>query len=307
MRIAVISLGVVLWPERLARILASNGYEAKYYPVDRNLGLSYVDWGKIDVCLNVGFFFHPDQFFDFLKAKYPNIRIVNYWVGTDILNFREFVRFRPKCKECMLRSIDVHLADDVEFVKELKDWFGLEAYFVPSVPDPMPLMPLPSRFAVACYIPPHRKDFYGYPIIVEVAGNLPEVPFYIFALDNTDRDHTKPPLPNIHFVGYVQGEEKLKWFSSCSAHISIPVHGGVSLTLIEFMQMGRRCISNKKIPYVYYVEEKPDIAQSIVDKLTEIMKFKEPDCEASKYYTNEYSPKKVLDHIKPVLSRLEKA
>jgi hypothetical protein len=304
MKIAVISTGVKFLPERFANILASAGYDTKFYPLDRRMGYSYVDWNSIDVAWGIGFFFECDQLYDALKSKNPKIRIVNCWVGTDLLNTVSFVRARPKCKKCVLKSIDVHVVDDVSFVKELKDWFGVEgAHFVPSIPDPMPLRPLPKEFAVGCYIPPHRKDFYGYPIIVEVARQMPDVPFYIFALDNTDKEKTPPPLPNVHFIGFVQGDERLDWYSRCSANITIPMHGGVSLTLIEFMQMGRRCISNKELPYVYHVEES-EMPSGVIEKLKEIMKFREPDLDANKYYREEYSPKKVLEHIKPVLEAL---
>jgi hypothetical protein len=304
MRIAVISAGVRFLPERFANILASAGYDAKFYPLDRRTGYAYVDWSSVDVAWGIGFFFECDQLYDALKSKYPHIKIVNTWVGTDLLNTLSFVRARPKCKKCLLKSIDVHVVDDVGFAKELKDWLGVESvYFVPSIPDPMPLRPLPTEFAVGVYIPPHRKDFYGYPIIVEAAKQLFDVPFYIFAWNNTDKEKTPPPLPNVHFIGFVEGDEKLDWFGRCSANITIPMHGGVSLTLIEFMQMGRRCVSNKKLPYAYYVEE-TEMPNGIVERLKEIMKFKEPDEEASKHYREEYSPKKVVEHVKPVLEAL---
>jgi hypothetical protein len=301
LRIAVISAGVAFLPERFARILSSGGYDAKFYPLDPNVGYSYVDWGSVDLVWNVGFFFGPDQLFDVIKERNPGIRIVNWWVGSDILQFYNYVRARPKCRGCMLKSIDAHVVDAPEFIEEVKG-FGVEASYVPSIPDPMPLTPLPMEFSVALYIPSYRPEFYGYEILVEAARQLPDVPFYAFPSINGWGKLT-PPLSNIHFMPFVQGEGKLAAFSKCSSFISIPVHGGRSLMAIEFLQMGRRVIMNKPMPHVYYVEEPVD-PDKIVAYLKEIMKFKEPDEEASRYYHKEYSPEKVLLHVKPVLEAL---
>lgn len=304
-KIAVISAGVKFVPETFTHILKSAGYDVAFYPLDRKKGYGYIDWKSIDVVYNVGFFFNVDVLFDALKAKYPHLKIVNWWVGVDILNAASFIRARPKCRRCIFRSIDVHVVDCVDFIKELKDGLNIKkSWYVPSIPEPMPLTRLPNDFAAAVYMPPHRKAFYGYPIIIETARQLPDVPFYFFSLFNYDRDKTVPPMPNVHFVGFVQGEDKFDWWSKCSACLTIPIHGGVSLTMIEFLQMGRRAVCNKKLPHVYYVKE-PLNPNMIVEKLKEIMKFKEPDEEASKFYHEEYSYDKVIEKVKPVLESLE--
>jgi len=309
LRIGVTSLGVSILPETFTRILQDGGYEAQFYPYTKKEGYSKVPFKDLDVLWHVGAFFNFDILFDTVKAKKPSLKTVLWWVGTDILNVASFIRARPKCRECLFRNIDIHVVDCIDFVSELKEKLGIEdAWFVPSIPEkPMSVMPLPpsDMFTVASYIPPHRTNFYGYPIIIEVARQMPDVWFHLFPSKAIRwNPKVKPPLPNVRFMPFVEGDEKVEAWSRCSAFISIPVHGGVSLMLIEFMQMGRRCISNKKLPHVFYVDE-PPTPDKIIPKLKEIMKFKEPDTKASKYYHEEYSPKKVLEHVKPILERVE--
>lgn len=304
MKIAVTSLGVKGPPETFTRILREGGYDADFYPYKRGQGYSNIPLDSINIFWHIGAFFNFDILFDRIKEQNPKIRIVLQWVGTDILNVSNFLRARPKCRKCLLEKIDVHVVDCIDFAKELKEKLGIErSYFVPLIPESMPLTPLPEQFAVAFYCPPHRAKFYGLPIILEVARRHPDVPFYVFPSPTVGWGKSVPPLPNVHLVPFVQGDEKFEWWSKCSSFVSIPVHGGVSLMLIEFMQMGRRCIANKKLPYVHYVEE-PPIPDKVNEALKEIMKFKEPDEEASNYYHEEYSPHKVLEHVEPVLRKL---
>lgn len=306
MKIAVTSLGVRGVPETFAKVLKEGGYDAEFYPYIRGEGYSNVPFNSIDVFWHIGAFFNFDIAFDMVKEKNPKIQIVLTWVGTDILNVASFLRARPKCRECLLGKVDVHVVDCINFTAELKDRLNIKGtYFVPSIPkEPLPLTPLPEQFAVAVYCPPHRARFYGLPIVLEVARRHPDVPFYIFPAPTVGWGRTNPPLPNVHLMPFVQGDEKFEWWSKCSVFISLPVHGGISLMAIEFLQMGRRCITNKKSPYMFYVEEPPH-PDKVDDALKKVMKFKDADEEASKYYHEKYSSKKVLEHVKPILEKLK--
>jgi len=140
---------------------------------------------------------------------------------------------------------------------------------------------------------------------MEVAKEFPDVPFYLFpSVSVRWKKDAKTSLPNVHLMPFVQGDEKFAWWKKCSCFISIPIHGGVSLMAIEFFQMGRRVITNKKIPYAFYVAEpvKPDDVSS---KLREIMKFTEPDIEASKHYHKEYSEQKVIEAVNKVIGGIK--
>jgi len=310
-RIALISEGCGLHARNLAENLKGRleGYTVEFY----NVGLraidcmilhaySHVDWSKIDILWNVGLFFNIDELFHEVKTMYPEIKIINHWVGTDILNARSFFTERPRCMECWMRNIDLHIADDHHFIEELKAFFDVEARFVPTLPTyPLTLKPLPERFAVGVYMPPHRHKFYRYDFIVEVARRVPEIPFYFFALDNTDRDKTKPPSPNIHFMGYKPPGEKEKWWERMSVFMIFVVHGGLGVTQIEALQMGRYVICDKEYPYVI----KCKTVDEVVEELRRLQRVKEPNEEASEYYRKEYSPESLVKYTEEALKCLE--
>jgi len=143
LRIGVTSLGVAGLPARFARILRKGGYDATFYPYDREKGYSAVPFEDIDMLWHFGGFpeFSFDILFDHAKKKNPKIITSLVWVGTDLLNFCTYTRSRPKCRECMLKNVDIHIVDCPDFAEELKS-LGIEkCWYVPSVPDPMPLKP----------------------------------------------------------------------------------------------------------------------------------------------------------------------
>jgi len=276
------------------------GVEAEFVPPEK---VHAVNWNEVDAVWNLGFFFDIDCFFDWLKALYPEVKTVNTWVGSDILNSVDWFKQRTKCYRCALRSIDLHVADGLNLAEELKQSLGLESYYVPSVPDPLPLSPIVHKSYVAVYAPAHRKDFYHHPQIVEVARLNPHMHFDFYSY-TPDPDF--PALPNCHFQGFLQNGAKLKAFKDDAYLIMLPEHGSVSMMLIEFMMMGRRVISNIDAPFVYHVQE-PVTAEGVQKALEKANADGSdgPNEEASKYYHKEYGFEKVRGYIEPILKELE--
>lgn len=264
------------------------------------------NWNEADVVWNIGFFSHVDCFLDTLKALFPHIKTVNTWVGTDILSAMEWFDARPKCARCALRSIDIHVADGTNLQAELKQYFGLDCFYVPSIPDPIPLTPLPQfQKNVAVYCPSHRKEFYHYNAILQLAQKEPSFNFHFFSITP---DPDPPKLVNAYFEGFFLGEEKTKAFTECSYLIVLPQHGSVSMMLIEFMQMGRRVISNIDAPFVYKVST-PITSEQLQEQLKRAYQdtLKTGVNEsASKYYHKEYGIERVKETIHPILEKIEK-
>lgn len=315
LRIGVISLGAPLHASNFAKNVdgKSPNYWFTFYPYTREYGYGQVDWSQVDVLWNFGFFFNADQIIESIKEENPKLKVVNTWAGSDMLESRQMLAVRPKCKDCLFKAIDIHVTDWVGFQKELKEWFNLESMYVPSIPQkPMSLKPLPKKFTVAVYMPRERTQFFQYGTIRNVALNLPKIPFYLFpshrleetdplfkGIPRADSFDTGPPA-NMHFMDFVEGEEKEKWWTDCSALIVIPVHGSVSVTGIEFMQMGRSVITNREIPYM----EECNTVDAIKLCLSVLKHRKKPNSAASKYYLEEYSPKRQFEYTEKVLKKL---
>ena len=299
----ITAIGLPVLAPTFARILNTiPGVEAEFLQPE---SISTVNWNEIDAVWNIGFFFDIDCFFDWLKALYPQVKTVNTWVGTDILNAVQWFRQRAKCYRCALRGIDIHVADGLNLVQELRESLSLESQYVPSVPEPIPFSShIMDATRVAVYAPAHRKEFYRHQVAVEVARLEPAMHFDFYSITP---DNDFPSLPNCEFKGFLQGNEKLEAFKNSSYLIVLPEHGSVSMTLIEFMMMGRRVISNIDAPFVYLVKEPvtPENVREQLKKARIDTLAKGANEEASKHYHIQYGFKAVAKHIEPILKELE--
>jgi len=293
-KIAVSNLSVPYHCINFHRNLKEAGYEATLIEGD----VAKVDWRQFDVLWNVGTFLsaNTDILYEMVKKKNPNIKIISHWVGTDLLQLHQFTAYRKKCLKCILQDIDLHVTDNRNFQKEFYELTGLDAEYVTLIPEkPLSLKPLPEKFAVACYVPNERLEFYRFATIVDTATKMPDVEFYFF------RTVGKSPLPNCHFLGWVKDQKKLDLFEKCSVALSIPRHGSLSVLCIEMLQMGRRAITSEPHPHCLQAE-KP---QDIIRYLTELKDKVSPDEEASKFYREEYSLKHQLELVDKALKKLE--
>lgn len=296
LKIAVSTTSIPLHTKILWNNLRSGGYDADLIQGD----IQRVDWSKFDVLWSVGTFLSAnfDVMYEFVKKKNPRIRIISHWCGTDLVQFSQFTQARPKCQKCVLENIDLHVCDSHLFVKELYQLAGVESEYVTLIPEQqLELKPLPPKeeFSVACYVPSERLEFYRFATLIDIARQFPDTTFNFF------RTVGQSPLPNCHFLGWVEGEKKLSLYERCNACISIPIHGSLGVWVIELLQMGRRAILSE--PYLHCLQaQKPD---DIIRFLTELKDKVSPDEEASKFYREEYSLKHQLELVENALKKLE--
>jgi len=295
LRIAISNLSIPYHCQNFFNNLKDAGYNVDLIQGD----IGKVDWKQYDVLWNVGTFLsaNTDILYEMVKKKNREIRIISFWCGTDILQLAQFVRYRKKCLPCVIQDVDLHVADNQLFIKELYELGVKDVQYVTLIPEvPLSLKPLPEkeRFAVACYVPNERLEFYRFATIVDTATKMPDVEFYFF------RTTGESPLKNCHFLGWVKGKEKLDLFEKCSVALSIPGHGSLSVLCIEMLQMGRRAITSEPHPHCLQAQKPSDIIRF----LTELKDKASPDEEASKYYREEYSLKHQLELVENALKKL---
>jgi hypothetical protein len=293
MRVAVISTSCPYHGANFARNLKAAGMDAVF--LEGNL--ADVDFKNYDVVWSVGNFLSAniDVLFEFIKKKNRAVKIVGHWVGTDLLQLQQFTGNRKKCVNCIVEDVDVHVADNVNFQKEFYELTGLDAGYVTLIPEaPLEMKPLPEKFAVACYVPNDRADFYRYVTLIETAHQMPDVDFLFF------RTEGKATLPNCQFLGWVKDKQKLDMYERCSAALSIPQHGSLGVWVIELMQMGRRAITSEPHPHCLM----PQDPKEIISFLSDLKDKKSPDEEASKFYREEYGPKRQIELVEATLKKL---
>lgn len=295
MRIAIFNTSVPYHAENFYRNLKAAGYDVTFIACPPET--QKIDWGEFDVLWSVGNFLQTniDIFYDIVKRKNRAIKIVGHWVGTDLLQLQQFTTFRKKCVDCVLQDIDLNVTDNQFFIKEFYELTGQDCEYVTLIPEkPLELRPLPEKFAVACYVPNERLEFYRFITVSDLAAKLPDVEFYFL------RTEGKSPMANCHYLGWVKGQQKLDLYEKCSVALSIPVHGSLGVWVIELMQMGRRAITSEPHPYCV-LAEKPE---QIMSTLVEMKDKASPDDEASTYYRVEYSPKHQVELVDKALKKL---
>jgi len=297
LKVAVISTGAELHANSLARNVDPliEDHEITFYPF-REGGYNYVNWGNVDVLFSVGFFHGIDNLFYQLKSQFKNLKIINQWIGTDIINTMRLMSQRPKCAQCVVKEIDIHCVDDMpQLGRELIIKLGIYPRYIPSIPArPYEAKTFPDKHSVVVYMPPARKKFYQFPLILDLAKQNPEIPFYLFAIQNDDKGRKLEEHPNVHFMGHVTGSEKDEWWEKGTIFINIPVHGGLPVTLIEALQLGRYAIASYEYPYTYDVYD-----------FEGLLKKNESDLEASEYYRREYGPEKQAEYMKKTLDEVK--
>lgn len=304
-RVGVVGLGT---PHH-ANIFANNmnkvmkHYKFAYVAPDRQYGWAHINPRELDVLWFYGFHGLPDQLITKFKEENPKLKVIITWVGSDVLEFGNFSSYRPGCAQCITKNVDIHVADGQNLIREMEQFFGIKPIYIPSIPDtPLELTPLPEKFSVAMYCPGYRADFFNYPLVRVAAQKFFDIQFNIFGggpvkLPTLADDQA---ITNLTYHGWVEGEEKKKWWKESSVLLYMPKHGSLGVTAIEFLQMGRYVVCSQEYPFVIECKTEEDLFSA----LTGLKDVKEPHVEASKYYLTEFSPEKQGEKVREILDKI---
>lgn len=193
-----------------------------------------------------------------IVAKRFNVPTIVVWAGSDVIKARS----NPFDLEMIKQERIIHLAVAPWLVGELRE-LGIEAQYVPvagMVPG-APVKPLPGRFRVLTYLPEPRRDFYGEPLVYEVARTLPGVQFDVVGAGGRSPDAPQ----NVFFHGHV-GDMQTR-LDDCTAVLRQPEHDGMSVLVLEALSRARHVIWNYDIPHVRLAGG----AQEVLTQLRELM------------------------------------
>lgn len=301
----MLSLGAPFHASNFAK--NSNGkdpnYAFRFLPYDPKTGYGYLNWRSVDVLWNYGFFFNAWHLLQLLKSSNHKMKVVNFWAGSDILEVEQTLTKHPQLRDIIFRNVDVHATDSQGFRREVKEKFGIESLYVPSIPPkPMLPAPLPRRFTVAVYMPRERLSFFQYPIVEQAAKAYRRTPFYLFPshkIISGEQLTLGSVARNMHFMDFVEGDEKAKWWSKCSVLIVLPVHGSVSITGMEFMQMGRTVITTQPGPFMVEAHSAPEVITALADS-TKLGDY----AKAQQFYAQEYTAEKQFEYTVNLLRNI---
>lgn len=88
-------------------------------------------------------------------------------------------------------------------------------------------------------------------LFCEIAKNMPEYEFYV--LGKTTREKEKNSevlekyltLPNLHFVGHVEGKEKEKYLKDAKILVNTSIHEALPVSFLEALSYGTLLVSNR--------------------------------------------------------------
>lgn len=185
--------------------------------------------------------------------------VLRWWVGSDVLWCLDpALRGQARLLD---RFCSANIAVAPHLVSELAT-IGIRAECVPSVLTPsmmgnadIPQGPVPK--AVLVYLPDHRAEFFGGPIVKEAIERHPDLEFVIVA----DRSHSLAHFPNVRSLGWV--DDIAPVLERCGALLRVTQHDGLPRMVLESLLRARYVIYNWDLPGCW----KADDSQSVHEAL----------------------------------------
>ena len=88
-------------------------------------------------------------------------------------------------------------------------------------------------------------------LFCEIAKRMPEYNFYMLGQSFRDKEQNESiissyfSLPNLHFVGHVEGEEKIKYLKEAKILINTSIHEALPISFLEALAYGVCIVSNR--------------------------------------------------------------
>ena len=245
----------------------------------------FIDFRKYDAVLTIGTFGVTGPELVSIKSRWPHLKIISCWIGTDILWFQN----DPKYKE-MLPALDKvtdrHICDHYPFADELAE-MGITArpfrFGTPYATELKPV-PLPEIPTVMSYIPHGMEDKYRLDWVLKAAEECAEVKFRILARRDSDTIETSD---NVTFVPYESERAGyLRELGKASMVVRVPPHDGVGISYIEAKCMGRWGINSQRLPFSEYA---PTL-ETLIESIIRMSGKTDPDTVGAGWYSDVYSP-----------------
>ena len=221
-------------------------------------------------------------------ARLLGKKVVIHWIGTDVM--LQMDSFRRTAKTFHYEVLNLAVSEQLK--EELKS-IGIKSTYLPIVPPDIVCSldyPMPQKHAVLVYLPMGKEEFYGWSQVKYLAGENPDIPFYIVANDGIDEKNIPK---NIFFMGTIPHEELFELYKRTSILLRVPEHDGLPVMMLEAQGIGRTVIHNIGFPYVVTPKDRTNI--SLYDAFQEIVSLPPKlDVEAKRYVEETFSPDKIL-------------
>jgi hypothetical protein len=207
-----------------------------------------------------------DAYWDLICRAQPRSARCHYWIGSDVMKTVEaFAMGSLRSRAFEAARSDIHLTVAPWLTEELAS-VGIRAttaLLPPPLHIPKVAPPLPRDFSALTYLPAHRFDFFGGPVIMEAARRLPNIRFDVVASEHESR--WSAPA-SVRWHGWVS--DMSKRYAEASVIIRLPAHDGFGKTVIEGLMNARHILYTQTVPFVRKVW--PVSVQSLEANLIEL-------------------------------------
>ena len=199
-------------------------------------------------------------------ALHLRIPTVMHWIGSDVLEARDYFRRRQSFRRHIADRFE-HWATAPWLADELRD-LGIEASVMPLTSLKrkaylsMPIPSLPNQFTLLTSIDPTRPEFYGWPHVVRLAKDFPDITVHVL---RATADQLPDTPPNVHFLGWL--EDTFEAYQHCTVAVRMTVHDGYSASVQEPLALGRYAIWTYPFPGSLPARDYPTLHAHVSDLL----------------------------------------
>lgn len=249
---------------------------------------------------------------DFIRSQ--DKKLVVHWIGTDVHNVIAPRNLIKKSYGVFLKLLTSSYSDRIlnltgsAWLKEELETKGIESTVLPvTTISPSKYVSLNGdclrKTDVLTYTQKRRFSFYGSDRILELAGELPEYKFkFLFGDVENLRELPKTRLENVTFLPRVPFEKMKETYLDSKCFLRIPVHDGLSLSILESLYFKMQPIWSYSFPHVVTVDK--DDKEEIRNELRCILEdFKENE-SGHDYVKKEYSKSKIRENYERIIPKL---
>jgi len=287
--LSIAIIGVTKFAKRLESQLNNKNVESLFI----SELLRDIDFKKLKSYSIIHFMWSPTLsirgFLTLIRLKLMHKKIIVSWIGSDVLfaNTRLLSKLITKISQGM---IDANLTDSENLKKELNQ-IGIKAKL-----QRLPIFrffkinEIPNQKRVSVYLPDeykHNWSFYQGDIIKKLVKSFPDVEFII--VPNTGKNFSEK---NVKCIKWTDNMEEI--YSQVMATIRLPIHDGLSNTILEVLSLGRTMITSPvDFPYCKIAtnfEEAKGHLQNVIENPS-------INIEASEFVHKNYNLAKFTDEL----------
>jgi hypothetical protein len=282
-----------------AEFMSGDGWSFRYIPDQglQNLAAIAAHLKFSDLAYQIGGRITAGKFLHAARLLEQN-KIVMHWVGSDAMDYLPLAD-QGKA-EPWVTQLPHHWGVSEWMVREVSR-LGLSCELVPlpGARVPKAPSPMPARFSVLVYVPDARRGkLYGLDRILQVASELPTIPFELVGLeDGTIED----PPQNLRI--HRRFPELTESYRAASVMWRPTRHDGLSQMVLEALGHGRHVLWTYPFPGCVQVTEASDACEQISRLHQEHHRGRlEANWEGVRTMANQYKPEKIK---RDILQRLE--